>query len=108
MSPLAVLLFSLQASYILDFTLSQVEVQYEVIGDSFKASEGTFRVKIVLGNEESYGGGNNALEAKQAAALQVQALNISLLDRYASMVFFFVFFIHSVYITGSNEYKVSI
>ena len=41
------------------------------MGDKFKASEGTYRVKIQVGSEESYGGGGSITEAKQAAALQV-------------------------------------
>ena len=51
--------------------LIQIPVQYEVVGDKFKALEGTYRVKIQVGTDESYGGGGSISEAKQAAALQV-------------------------------------
>ena len=57
-------------------------MQYEATDDRFKASEGTFRTKVVVGDEESYGGGNNAVEAKQAAAMQVMYSHVSLLARH--------------------------
>ena len=49
----------------------QIDVQYEVEGENFPNSEGKCRIKVQLGSEEYYGGGNTLVEAKQAAAMQV-------------------------------------
>ncbi len=60
---------------------NQIDIQYEVEGEDFPNSEGKCRIKVLLGMEQYYGGGNTILEAKQAAAMQVMLYGLGYAKR---------------------------